>query len=191
MIKTRTFELEGRDAGKTVQLTELPALVADRLARRIIQRFDGDATGGIVSLALRYQRELAALGEEGLRLLLGFVHATHTDGSTFDIRRDLRDWRNVAKLQQVALLLHVDFLFKRELLETPVTMRAEAILAGVSDIAVTFCSPFLAAVLQSGQASYVELETVLSTEDAFNLVELTNVEAIREWKANTKPKGIA
>jgi hypothetical protein len=191
MIKTRTFELEGRDAGKTVQLTELPALVADRLARRIIQRFDGDATGGIVSLALRYQRELAALGEEGLRLLFGFVHATHTDGSTFDIRRDLRDWRNVAKLQQVALLLHVDFLFKRELLETPVTMRAEAILAGVSDIAVTFCSPFLAAVLQSGQASYVELETVLSTEDAFNLVELTNVEAIREWKANTKPKGIA
>jgi len=188
MIKTRTFELEGRDAGKSVHLTELPALPADRLARRIIKRFDGDPAGGVVALALRYQSEVAALGEEGLHLLFGFVHATHADGSPFDIKRDLRDWRNVAKLQQVALLLHVDFLFERELLETPVTMRAEAIMAGVSDIAVTFCSPFLAAVLQSGQASYVELETVLSTEDAFNLVELTNVEAIREWKAAAKPK---
>jgi hypothetical protein len=189
MLKTRTFELEGRDAGKTVQLTELPALAADRLARRIIQRFEGDTTGGVVSLALRYQKELAGLGEEGFHMLFGFVRATHADGGTFDIRRDLRDWRNVAKLQQVALLLHVDFLFGRELLEAPVTMRAEAILAGVSDIAVAFCSPFLAAVLQSGHASYVELETVLSTEDAFNLVELTNVDAIREWKAATKPKG--
>lgn len=186
MLKTRTIDLSGRDAGRQIVLTELPALVADRYARTALRRVDGELQGGVVALAMRNQKDVIALGEEGQKLLAPFLGATDAYGLPFDMN-DLKDWRNVARLQQAALLLHVDFLFGRELLDAPVSMRAEQIMSGAADTAATFCSPFIAAVLQSGKASYVELETVLSTEDAFNLVELINVDAIREWHAAQTP----
>ena len=62
-------------------------------------------------------------------------------------------------------------------------MMAEHIRRPGSDLAVNFCSPPLATVLHSGRASYRELETALSTEDVYNLVELLNVEAVRDWRA--------
>ena len=82
------------------------------------------------------------------------------------------------------LLQIVGFLFERETLDTPVSFRAEQILHDSSDISVTWCSPFIAAVIQSKLATYRELETVLGTEDAYNLVEILNVEAIQNWQAH-------
>jgi hypothetical protein len=182
MLKSRTITLSGRDEGRQIILTELAALTADRHARTALRRIDADLNGGIVAVAMRDQKKIAALGDEGSDLLLPFVSAR--DAVTFQPLdwRTLRDWRNVSRLQQTALLLHVDFLIGREVIEAPVTMRAEQIMSGSDDVAVSFCSPSIAAVLQSGKATYAELESIISTEDAFNIVELLNVEAIREWQ---------
>src|SRR6185437_12690395 len=97
---------------------------------------------------------------------------------------DLKDWRNVERVQQYALHLHVGFLFERESLDVPISFRAEQIMRDSSDISVTFCSGFIATVIQSKLATYRELETVLSTEDAYNLVEILNVDAIQTWQAH-------
>lgn len=180
MLKTRQVALVGADALQFMQLRELPALIADRAARQLIQSWDEDPAGGVVALAFRHQGKLRDLGEAAIDALAPFVDARRADGSLFDLAQ-LRDWRNVARIQQAALSLHADFLIGRPGLDVPVAMRAEAILAGDPDM-VTFCSPFIAAVLQSGKASYVELETVLSTEDAYNLAELLNVDAIQQWR---------
>lgn len=181
MLKSRIFELAGRDAGRLIRLTERPALVADQAARAAIARWGGEQAGGVVSLALRYQKELQALGADVLTVLAPFVDAEDAGGAPLDMDT-IGDWKNISRIQQAALLLHVDFLIGRALPDMPVAMRAEAILAGEHENGVTFCSPFIAGVLQSGKASYVELETILSTEDAFNLAEILNVDAIRQWR---------
>jgi hypothetical protein len=189
MLKARTLHLAGRDTGRQIVLTELPALQADRHARRLIASWDGDPAGGVAGLALRHQADLAAMGADALEALAPFVRATLPDGTPFDLN-DLADWKNVARIQQAALALHVDFLLGRKPVDVPVSMRAEGILAGEGDAQATFCSPFIAAVLQSDKASYVELETVLSTEDAYNLAELLNIDAIRQWRdAQIRAKG--
>ena len=182
MLKTRIIELAGRDEGRQLLLTELPALTADRFARAALRRVKAPQEGGIMALAMFKQKEVLALGDEGQTLLAPFLQVVTAYGEPLALN-DLKDWRNIARLQQAALLLHVDFLVGRDRLDSPVTMRAEQIMSGVNDVAATFCSPMLAAVLQSGKASYVELETVLSTEDAYNIVEILNVDAIREWQA--------
>lgn len=175
MLKTQTLTLAGRDAGRSQTITELPALVVDRLARAALKSIDADPDGGIVALALKYLPDIRKLGPPGLEILQQFVQ---TDGPP------PRDWRNVEKLQQAALLLHVGFIVEREALQVPVAMQAENILEGLPDVRVTFCSPHIAAVLESGKATYRELETVLGTEDVFNIVEILNVRAIHDWHAH-------
>lgn len=181
MLTTRHVQLSGKDAGSDILLTELPALVADRYARAALARVNAEATGGVVALALRHLPALRALGADATPLLAPFVVAQRDD-APFALS-DLKDWRNVDRLIHAALALHVDFLIGRETLDVPVSMRADAILSGAADMRVTFCSPHIAAVLQSKHATYRELETVLGTQDVFNLVELINVEAIQEWQA--------
>jgi len=182
MLKTQTLHLDGRDAGSIVTLTELPALAADRLARAALMEIGADPNGGIAALALKHLQDVRKLGERGMHLLLPFVDTGKP------VHTALRDWRNIDKVIQAALLLHVGFLVGREALPIPVTMRAEQILAGSPDAHVTFCSPFLAAVLESRHATYRELETVLSTEDAYNIVEILNVRAIHDWHAHQQDK---
>lgn len=182
MLKTQTLQLDGRDAGGVVTLTELPALVADRLARAALVEIDADPNGGLISLALKHLQDVRKLGERGMHLLLPFVDAG------VPIRKAVKDWKNVDKVIQAALLLHVGFLVGREVIAAPVTMRAEQLLASVPDVHVTFCSPFIAAVLESRHATYRELETVLSTEDAYNIVEILNVRAIHDWHAHQQDK---
>ena len=179
MLKTREIELSGRDTGRTVTLTELPALTADRHARAALTAAGADPRGGVISLAYQHMSAVLALGEPALELLSPFVG--EPDPRHWKI--ELRDWRNVARLQQAAVLLHADFLFGRELLEVPVALRSESIIQAMPDSSVNFCSPHISAVLSSRLATYHELETVLSTEDVFNLVELLNVDGIREWRA--------
>lgn len=188
MLKRRNIQLHGRDGGLTICLTERPALVADRAARTLIASWGAEPSGGVVALTLRHQPELARLGEAAISALAPFVDAYHLDGRPFEWN-DLQDWRNIARIQQAALLLHVDFLIGREMPDMPVEMRAEAILKGGTSDGVTFCSPFIAGVLQSDLRLYVELETTLSTEDAFNMAELLNLDAIREWRASRSSKG--
>ena len=122
-------------------------------------------------------------------MLQPFVSGVLASGVALDVARDLHDWRNIGRLQQAALLLHVGFLVGREMIETPVAMQAAAITSGLGETRALFCSPHLATVLHSQLATYRELETVLSTEDVFNLLEIVNVEAIRDWHhAHNKPK---
>lgn len=173
MLKTQTLQLSGPDADEPLVITELPALVADRAARAALEAVGAPLEGGIVSLAMEYMPAVLKLGGPGLDLIAPFVQAS----------RPVRHWSNLLKVQQAAMALHTGFLVGRPRLEIPVTMQAENIKRSANDLAVQFCSPSIAAVLHSGRASYRELETVLSTEDVFNLVELLNVEAVREWRA--------
>lgn len=178
MLKTLAVTLPGADAAHPIRITELPALVADRYARAALAAADLPPDGGVVSLVLANLHTVMKLGEQSMELLEPFVQAD----------RPVRSWRNVLALQQQALALHVGFMIGRPRIEIPVSMQAEAVLRGVNEVAVHFCSPAIATVLHSGRATYRELETVLSTEDAFNLAELVNVEAIREWHAHQSAK---
>ena len=184
MLKTTRVELTGRDAGRPVELTELPALVADRCARATLAAIGEPLEGGVVALAMKHTDAIRQLGERGMLLLLPFVDGRLPHGERLDVAQHLRDWRNVARLQQAALLLHVGFLLGRETVELPVAMQIAAIKTGAVETRAAFCSPHIAAVLHSQRATYRELETVLSTEDVFNLVELVNVEAIHTWRAS-------
>lgn len=184
MLKTTRVDLLGRDTGRTVELTELPALAADRCARAALLAIEQPPEGGVVALALKHTDAIRALGERGLLLLLPFVDGTLASGMRLDVVHHLKDWRSISRLQQTALLLHVGFLLGRETVEIPIAMHIAAIKAGIADSRAAFCAPHIAAVLHSKQATYRELETVLSTEDVFNLVELVNVEAIHAWRVS-------
>lgn len=189
MLKTYTLNLTGRDKGTALRLTELPALVADRHARAALRAIGEPEDGGIITLAFKHLAALRALGEAGLKLLNAFVDARRPDtGGPVDLgaAHSVRDWRNIEKIQQQALYLHTGFILERETVEVPVAMVGDQILHGGPEARVTFCSPLLAAVLESNRATYRELETVLSTEDAFNLQELNNVRAIRSWHESQK-----
>lgn len=192
MLKSKVITLEGKDAGLRLRLHELPALAADRLARAALARLDADEGGGIVALAMQHAPALRALGPEALELLMPLVDGQVIAGGdaprALDVTRDLRDWRNVERLQQHALMLHVGFILSRKPLELPVSFRAGALLQDNADVAVTWCSPFIAAIVQSKLATYRELETVLSTEDAYNLVEVLNVQALRDWQESQRNK---
>ena len=189
MLKTYTLNLAGRDKGVALLLTELPALVADRRARAALRVLGEPEDGGIITLAFKHLAALRARGEPGLRLLSAFVDARLPDGTTLDLvdaRGAIKDWRNIEKIQQQALYLHTGFILERETVEVPVAMVGDQILHGGPETRVTFCSPLLAAVLESGRATYHELETVYSTEDCFNLQEINNVRAIRNWHESQK-----
>lgn len=177
MLKTLQLDLPGRDRDRV--LTELPALVADRAARRALAAIGAPLDGGIVSLAFEHVQTVLKLGETATTLLQSFVQ----------LDKPLRDWRNVLTVQQAALALHAGFVLERTPIEAPVAMHAASIKQGDGGLVASFCSPGIAAVIQSGRASYRELETVLSTEDAYNLVELLNIEAIRDWHTHqsTRP----
>lgn len=184
MLKTYTLQLTGRDAHAALMLTELPAMVADRRARAALRAVSEAEDGGIITLAYKHQAKVRALGEAGLLLLNAFVDARLPDGAALDLadaRGVIKDWRNIEKIQQQALYLHTGFILERESVDIPVAMVGDQILHGSSDARVTFCSPLLAAVLESRLATYRELETVYSTEDVFNLQEINNVRAIRNW----------
>lgn len=187
MLKSAPFILQGRDDGLVITLTELPALTADRYARAALAAIDADLDGGVAALAFKHYADVRALGPASNDLLMPFVRGT-VDGRPFDIDHDLKGWRNVDRLQQAALMLHVAFLTEREPLEIPVAMQGAALMAGSGALRVTFCSPGIAAVINSRHADYVQLETVLSTEDVYNLTECINVEAAREWAAQQKAK---
>ena len=171
MLKTTTLHLPGDP--EPVVLTELPALVADRHARAVLAAAGMPTTGGIVALALEHLPRILADAAHAVELLEPFVRAS----------RPVRRWSQVLTVQQAALALHVGFLVGRPQLQVPVRMQAENIKRAGADVSVSFCSAPIATVLHSGRASYTELETVLSTEDVFNIVELLNVEAIQEWHA--------
>lgn len=178
MLKSQHLQLSGRDAPGPLTdplvITELPALVADRYARAALNAIGAPLDGGVVSLAMRYLPELLRDADRAMALLEPFVQAS----------RPVKDWRNVLALQQTALALHVSFLLGRPQLEIPVRLQAASITHPGGDVRVHFCSSHIATVLHSGRATYRELETVLSTEDVFNLVELANVESIRDWHAH-------
>lgn len=176
MLKTQTLRLPGRDASEPFSLTELPALVADRYARRALESIGEPPDGGVVALALKHSAQLLQSGERALDMLQPFVQAS----------RQLHDWRNVMTVQQAALALHVGFLVGRQQVDIPVGLQAAGILKGGAGVGVHFCSPHIACVLHSGRATYRELETYYSTEDVYNIVELLNVEAVRDWHAKQK-----
>lgn len=190
MLKTYTLNLTGRDKGLALRLTELPALVADRRARAVLRAIDEPADGGIIALAYKHLKQVRDRGEDGLRLLNAFVDARRADtGEAVDLGAApslVRDWRNIEKIQQQALYLHTGFILARESVDAPVAMVGEQILHGAPEVRVTFCSPLLAAVLESKLATYHELETVLGTEDVYNLQEINNVRAIRNWHESQK-----
>lgn len=189
MLKTYTLNLTGRDTGVSLRLTELPALVADRCARAALRAVSEPEDGGVITLAFKHLGAVRALGEAGLRLLSAFVDARLPDGIALDLadaRGVIKDWRNIEKIQQQALYLHTGFILERESVDIPVAMVGDQILHSGAEARVTFCSPLLAAVLESDRATYRELETVLSTEDCFNIQEINNVRAIRRWHESQK-----
>lgn len=185
VLKHRVVGLAGRDDGLKVRLTELPAMLADAHARAVLRLLGEEPDGGVAALAFKHVRGALKLGVDTLMpFVMGSVLDDAHRSHSLDLQRDIKDWRNVERLQQSALLLHVDFLISREPLDVPVAFQAQQIMAGSGELRATFCSPQIAAVLESGKANYRELETVLSTEDVFNLVEIINIAALREWHAH-------
>lgn len=176
MLKTQTLELTGRDTGQSLIIEELPALVADRLARRLLERADCDPDGGIVALAFRDLATVRkSLGDRAPQAFEPFIRIREKS------YHRLTDWHNVQRIQNAALALHAGFAVDRTTVEIPVRMQAAMITHGAASARVQFCSPFIAAVINSQLASYVELETVLSTEDAFNLSEIVTINALRDF----------
>lgn len=172
MLKTQTIELT---SGARAAIRELPALEADRAARSILAGANLDPDGGIVSLALRHLDAVRKhYGEAAPGLLENFVQYVDS--------KPRLHWREVERVQNAALALHTGFVIGRETLEIPVKMQAAILKHGGAEHRVSFCSPFIAAVINSQLASYVELETVLSTEDAFNLSELVTVNALHDFE---------
>lgn len=186
MLKHETITLKGRDAGLKVRLTELPALLADRAARAALKALGQEPAGGIVSLALEHLQAARTAQVTGAVDLQAFVQADWTDESghmhALDMRK-LSDWRSIEQIQNAALLLHISFLIGRETLEVPVSFQAAQILSKTADVRATWCSPQIAGVLSAKLASYRELETVLSVEDVYNLCEILNVDALRDFQA--------
>jgi hypothetical protein len=174
MLKTVTLTLGHADSSAPVTLTELPALIADRYARAALVAAGAPPDGGVVSLAFEHLPAVLRLADQATDLLQPFVQTDRT----------LRSWQNVFAVQRAALTLHAGFIVERPKLDVPVALMAEQIKRSDPDLGVSFCSAPLAAVLHSGRATYREMETVLSTEDVFNLLELVNVEAIRDWRAH-------
>ncbi len=180
MLKSITVPLTGADAGTVITLIELPALVADRTARIALAAIGVEPDGGLVDLALVHLEAVRKLGHRGIELLQPFL------GDAQDI--PLKDWRSVRTLQNAALMLHVGFLAGRPALDIPVRIQAAMLTRGLDTPQASFCSSQIAAVLLSGKASYRELETVLSTEDVFNIVELLNIQALRSIMSAETPK---
>jgi hypothetical protein len=186
VLKVETTNLGGKDRGRVVELRELPALVADRHARRALAAIgESDASGGVIELAFSHYRAVLALGPPALDMLQAFVDLREPGGEPLDVRA-LRDWRSIAHLQRAALFLHAGFLVGRPRLEIPVRLQAQMIMSGRSEIGASFCSAQIAAVLDAELATYRQLETELSTEDVFNMVELLNVRMLREFAANQR-----
>lgn len=179
MLKKTQLSLCDR-SGHPITITELPALVADRHARAALTALGESPDGGVVALTFAHMPRLLKMGADAIELLAPFVQSD----------RQPDGWRAVLALQQAALSLHASFLIGRPQISFPVMMQAEAIQRGSGQDMVHFCSPPIAAVLHSGRATYRELETVLSTEDAYNILELLNVESIREWRAHQHAKSL-
>jgi hypothetical protein len=177
MLKTTTIQLGGKDAGASIVIRELPALVADRHALAALDAIGVEERTGVVGLTFSHLRKVRALGPSSNDFLQPFVDVV--DGPA------IRDWRNIARVQEGALMLHAAFIIKRPKLPVPVAYIAESLMHGGDDddVAVSFCSPMLAGVIDSNLALYRALETELSTEDCFNMAEILNVRALREWRA--------
>ncbi|QMV32353.1 hypothetical protein T2_00036 [Ralstonia phage Elie] len=179
MLKTIDIALAGRDADRIVTLTELPALRADTWARAALRALDQDPDDGVVGLALEHSNK--AQNNEQARTAARALIRARIGTRPLDLNT-LRDWRSIFALQDAAFVLHAGFVVGRKPTELPITF--QALMMGESDdLRPSFCSPLVATVLQSGRASYHELDTVLSTEDAFNIVELINLDAYHRWRA--------
>jgi len=179
MLKSLTVTLIGADRGTAITLTELSAMDADRHARTALAAIGEAPDGGIVDLALVHLERVRALGPRGLALLQPFLgEAQH---------QALNDWRSVRQLQNAALLLHVGFLTTRAPIEVPVRIQALMIERAGDVQTASFCCAQIATVLLSGKATYREVETVLSTEDVYNIVELLNLDALRRLLDAERP----
>lgn len=179
MLKTIDIVLTGRDSGRVVTLTELPALRADAWARAALRALDEDPDDGIIGLALEHSDR--AQKDEAARTAARALIRARIGTRPLDLAT-LQDWRSIFTLQDAVMLLHAGFVVSRKPTELPITFQAIA-MGDPDDLRPSFCSPLLATVLQSGRASYHELDTALSTEDAFNLVELINLDAYYRWRA--------
>ncbi|GJH28162.1 hypothetical protein [Caballeronia novacaledonica] len=186
MLKEIDVELHGRDAGSVVRLRELPAMVADRHARTALAAIDEDVSGGVIDLAMRCVQTVRKLGPRGLDLLMPFVKgdllgADAEPIAPLNVRKHIRDWRNVQVLQDAALLLHAGFVVGRAGLDVPIKLQAQIALAGGSDIEIKFCAPTIAAAIDAGMCSYVEANTIVGTEAIYDMLEILNVRALREF----------
>jgi hypothetical protein len=150
-------------------LTELPALQADTLARRILARHGLDPDGGVVELVLAHVGHVPDLRSDPE--LCAFAPGFDWDS--------LPGFVDVWRVQDAALLLHAGFAAFRTPLQVPVALQARSIMAG-DRVAPSFCSPTIAAIMSRGLASYADLDSVLSTEDVYNLAELLTAEAIND-----------
>lgn len=165
-------------------MKERPALIADRHARHALRVLGKNPDEGVIGLAFRHCEALMLLGDAANALLMPFLDLDDGTFKELDLDECIKDWRNVAVLQQQALHLHAGFMLDREPLELPVTFQAQQIQHADESLTVGWCSPFIASVIRSRHASYNDMETTYGTEDAFNLYEMINIDLLADWKAH-------
>lgn len=124
-LKTKTITIEqGRDAGTTFKITEMPIAKADSWATRALLAFTGggidvpEASEGILGIARAALGTLKHISEEKFlelsnELLSNCVQIITESGHErpLDLNiGDVRDLTTLWLLRKEALMLHVDFL---------------------------------------------------------------------------------
>lgn len=113
---------EGRDAGKTFKITEMPAFQMDRWATRALIALGKSQKGGIAALgSMSIQEVLSAFAEldyentEPLLQELLECCAFMKDGTSIPLKKDMvdsivEDWTTLFKLRMDSLKLNIGFL---------------------------------------------------------------------------------
>ena len=113
---------EGRDAGKTFKITEMPAFQTDRWATRALMLLGKSTKGGIMALGSMEMADIVnAFSEldyektEPLLQELLDCCAFVKDGTSVPLKKDMvdsivEDWTTLFKLRMEALQLHIGFL---------------------------------------------------------------------------------
>jgi len=87
------------------------------------------------------------------------------------------DHEQLARLENEIILFNTEFIRDRKRLRIP-TFKSKFVPQGYAN-----ADPFIASIISSGMATYLQLKNELSLEEAFTLWEISTTNKINEMKA--------
>ena len=122
---------------------------------------------GMKSFLDKYNEHSRLSGHELLSLL---------SQSGVDINQ-VDDHEQLARLENEIILFNTEFIRDRKRLRIP-TFKSKFVPQGYAN-----ADPFIASIISSGMATYLQLKNELSLEEAFTLWEISTTNKINEMKA--------